>query len=512
VRWVAVLLLTLPGAIAGDPPAFVYTLPGFDYTVGVNAAVMDWAGNTYLTGHTYVPVPVTADAYQPQMSPNGPGECSGDIPANPGPPVGPCFDAFLLKLDASGAVVYGTYFGGYGNDSGTAIALDDAGDIYVAGTTAPPQFSITPTNNFPVTANAAFSSSNAPSAFVAKFDATGHTLIYSTYIPGFTWVAGLALDRAGNAYIAGGTDPSKYPFPATPGAFQPVAKNNTSAGVVAALNPTGSALIYATYLSGSVTSPQQASDGILGIAVDPAGNAYVTGSTAAADFPVTQSAFQTTLPNTSSTAFVAKLNPGGNAVLYSTFLGGNGSGAGRAIAVDWQGAAWVLGQTSSTNFPLSARPFEPTPDNYFLVHLNAEGSSLSYATYFPGNPGFGQALALSASGKVYAASSVSTPGLPVSPGALQNSLNGFTNVYLAQFSPDGLMQAATYLGGSNADYVNLMAADANGSVLVGGTTQSPDFPGLTQPLPKAGVATYVTDLFPSARMPINLNRRRFRVR
>ena len=127
-------------------------------------------------------------------------------------------------------------------------------------------------------------------------------------------------------------------------------------------------------------------------------------------------------------------------------------------------------------------------------------------------PGAGQALALSASGKIYVASSVSTAGLPVSPGAFQSSLNGATNAYIAQFAPDGLMQAATYLGGSNGDYVTLIAADANGSVLVGGKTYSPDFPGMARPLPTNGVANYLANLFPSVRMPVELHRRRFRVR
>ena len=508
---VAVLLLTLPGAIAGDPPAFVYTLPGPYFEFGVNAAAVDSAGNTYLTGYTYLPIPVTADAYQPQISP-GPGDCvNGAITS--GIPVGPCWDAFLIKLDPSGAVVYGTYLGGSWADSATAIAIDAGGNIYIAGTSQAPALANQATpNNFPVTPGAAFSGSNLSSAFVVKFDPTGHTLIYSTYIPGVTSVAGLALDAAGNAYIAGVTNPAKYPFPATAGSVQTSPKNNASAGVVAALNAAGTALIYATYLSGSLTSPQQALDGILGIAVDPAGDAYVTGSTAAADFPVTQGAFETALPNIASTAFVAELNPQGNALFYSTFLGGNGLDVGLAIKVDSQGGAWVLGQTTSTNLPLSAAPFTLKPDNFFLAHLNRDGSSLSYATYFPGMPGAGQALALSASGNIYVASSVSTAGLPVSPGAFQSSLNGATNAYIAQFAPDGLMQAATYLGGSNGDYVTLIAADANGSVLVGGKTYSPDFPGMARPLPNNGVANYLANLFPSVRMPVELHRRRFRAR
>lgn len=517
MRWVPVLLLILPSVIAASQPTFVYTFPGVgpdsssgsgnSYSFGVTAMKIDSAGNTYLTGYTRTTIPVTPDAFQLQGTTGSGGTgslvCTG--PPLSGIPSGPCANAFLIKLDPTGALVYGTYLGGSATAIGTALAIDSAGDIYVCGLTQPP--------GFPVTSDAAFQTANVNvvSAFVAKFDPSAHNLIYSTYVPGITGNVAMATDAAGNVYIAGTTMPACLPgqgcgtpysaiFPTTPGALQPSAKNSSSAGVVAALNASGSALIYATYLSGSVVSAQQYPDQVEAIAVDAAGDALVTGSTGAADFPVTAGAFQTQLPNSTSAAFVAKLNPQGNALLYSTFLGGNGGDFGQAIKVDSYGGAWVLGQTSSTNFPLTSGAFESAPDDHFLVHLSANGASLIYATYFPGILGAGQGLDVDAAGGAYVASSVSTAGLPTGPTPLESNFGGDIDAYIAQFTSTGKLVGASYLGGTGVTYVGLIGIAPNGSLGVAGVTQSPDFPGITQPVAGGRVA-YVTTLVPWLTLP-----------
>ena len=511
MRWAPVLLLTLRCAIAANQPAFVATFSGFSYEFGITAVKVDVTGNTYLTGYTKGPIPVTPDAYQPQPTPGSGGTgslvCTG--PPLSGVPVGPCDNAFLIKLDPTGAVVYGTYLGGPATAIGTALGIDSAGNVYVCGLTQPP--------GFPVTPGAAFTTSdvNVVSAFVQKFDSTLQHLIYSTYLPGITGNVTMALDTVGNAYIAGTTRPEcvvaqgcgtpyNAIFPTTAGAFQTTPNNNSSAGVVAALNASGSALIYATYLSGSVVSSQQTQDYVSAIAVDALGDAFVTGSTGAPDFPSTIGALQTKLPNSTGAAFVTKLNPQGNAALYSTFLGGSGEDAALEFKVDAQGEAWVLGQTSSTNFPLTRDPFESTPDDHFLVHLSADGATLNYATYFPGIVGAGQGLDLDAAGYAYVASSVSVSSLRTGPAPFQSTFSGDSaNVYIAKFAPLGRLIEASYLGGSSVNYVNLISAAPNGSVVVAGITQSPDFPGITHQLP-SGRAAYVTNLLPSRSVPIEL--------
>jgi Beta-propeller repeat len=494
MRWVAFLLFQ---------GAFVDSFTADSYSFGITAIKVDMAGNTYLTGATrWGGIPVTPDAYQPQPTAgsggSGPLVCTG--PPLSGIPVGPCLNAFLVKLDPGGAVVYGTYLGGAATAYGMALAIDSAGNIYVCGLTQPPGFPITPGAAFP-TAN-----ESAVSAFVQKFDPSLHHLVYSTYIPGITYNAAMAIDAAGNAYVAGTTRPACLPaggcgstyssiFPATPGAFQTSAKNNSAAGVVVALNASGSALIYATYLSGSVISPQQTPDQVVALAVDASGDAFVTGFTGASDFPITSGAFQTKPPNSTSAAFVTKLNPQGTALVYSTLLGGNGADFGEAIKVDSRGEAWVLGQTSSTNFPLTPSPFESTPDDHFLIHLSADGASLSYATYFPGILGAGQALDLNAEGEPYVASTVSALNLPTGPSAFESNLSVSGEVYIAQFAAGGRFAGGSYLGGSSGAYVNLMAAAPDDAVVVTGITQSSDFPGITLPLP-GGRVTYVAKLVP----------------
>jgi hypothetical protein len=182
------------------------------------------------------------------------------------------------------------------------------------------------------------------------------TLFYSTYLGGISNEVGLgiAVDSAGNAYVTGYTQSTTIPtFPTTPGAFQTTNGGNDDV-FVTKLNPTGSApLVYSTFLGGSLNEFGQ------GIAVDSAGNAYVTGYTCSSNFPTTPSAFQTALQGICN-AFVTKLNPTGSAPLYSTYLGGNNMDIGQGIAVDPAGNAYVTGDTKSTNFPTTPGAFQTT--------------------------------------------------------------------------------------------------------------------------------------------------------
>ena len=495
MRWVVVLLLTLPCGLAAQQPAFVASFPGQAYYFGVTAMKVDAAGNTYITGYTRSSISVTPDAYQSQPAGGSGGSgvlvCTG--PPLSGIPIGPCASAFLIKLSPSGAVVYGSYLGGTATTYGMALALDAAGNVYVCG--------LAQARGLPVTPGAAFTTSNVSvvSAFVQKFDPSLQHLIYSTYIPGITDNVAMALDAAGNAYVAGTTRPvcavaqgcgTPYSgvFPTTSGAFQTSPLNNSSAGVVAALNSSGSALIYATYLSGTMATPEQTSDQVSGLAVDAMGDAFIVGFTGASDFPVIAGAFQTTLPSPSGTAFVTKLSPQGNALLYSTFLGGSGGNFGQAVEVDSRGEAWVLGETTSTNFPLTTTPFESTPDEHFLVHLSADGGSLNYSTYFPGLLGAGQDLDLNAADELYVAATVSEAGLPTGPAPFASDISG-GNVYLAGFAPSGRLLGASYFGGGGSN-ANLIAAAPNRSVVVADTMYLP-----------SGAGSYVTNLVPWLTMP-----------
>ena len=248
---------------------------------------------------------------------------------------------------------YSTYLGSSDEEGETRIAVDAAGNAYVAGETV--------SSNFPTTAGA-FQTTfgggvfGAGDAFVTKLNPTGSALVYSTYLGGSSSDAGygIAVDAAGNAYVTGGTGSTD--FPTTIGAFQTTKGGGFRDAFVTKLNPTGSALVYSTYLGGSGVNNG------FGIAVDTLGNAYVTGQTFSTDFPTTPGAIQTTFGGgggffRGGDAFVTKLNPTGSALVYSTYLGGLGSDTGFAIALEYPNA-YVTGHTESFNFPTTTGAFQ----------------------------------------------------------------------------------------------------------------------------------------------------------
>ena len=254
----------------------------------------------------------------------------------------------MLKLDPTGgSLVYATYLGGGESDYGGDIAVDAAGNAYVTGTTW---------DSFPTTAGAYDTTANGPfEAFVAKLDPTGGSLVYSTYLGGGGSDYGdcIAVDAAGNAFVAGWT--SSTDFPVTGGAFDSTHNGSAGSGdaYVAKLDPTGSSLNYATYLGGNK------SEGAYDLAVDGAGNVYLTGHTESTNFPTTPDAVAVTLAGPSD-AFVAKLNPAGSALVYSTYLGGNNDEYPLGIATDRGGNVYVSGNTLSADFPTSEGAYQGT--------------------------------------------------------------------------------------------------------------------------------------------------------
>ncbi len=446
--------------------------------IPIAAMAADAAGNVYLTGTTYASVlPTTVGTVQTAY---GGGTCF-TIGVIGGGSTFPCPDAFVIKLDSMGQLVYATYLGGSGSDGGNAIAVDTAGNAYIAGFTN----SNSGASNFPITPQAAFPkpTPTANDGFITKLNPAGNQLLYSTFIPNAPPI-GIALDPQGNVYLASVADPRNSPFPVTPGAFQTSTSTSSTTGLVAKLNVGGSALVYATYLGGT------AGDAAVSIAVDPSGNAYVTGSSHSPDFPTTPGAFQTKLPAQTGAAFVSKIAASGNSLVYSTFLGGSGGGGdiftASAIRVDSQGNAIVLGTTLSSDFPVTSGAFQPTgpaaawiaPDNQnvsaVLSKLNPTGSALVYSTYIAG----GAAMDADSAGNAYVLGSA-TYGFPTTAGAYQAcSHGGSSDLFAAEFGPDGKLSGATYLGGSGTEIANAIVALGAGSIYLAGNTSSSDFPGI----------------------------------
>ena len=253
----------------------------------------------------------------------------------------------MTKLNPTGTVlIYSTYLGGGSSDGGSGIAVDAAGDAYVTGSTL---------GGFPTTVGAfQTTSTGGVDAFVTKLNSTGTGLLYSTYLGGsyVDFGGGIAVDAAGNAYVTGSTYSSDFPI--TIGAFQTTHFDHYENVFVTKLNPTGTGLLYSTYIGGSSSG-----DAGQSIAVDASGNAYITGYAVSTDFPTTIGAFQTSNAG-GLDAFITQLNPTGTALLYSSFLGGNGQDISAGIAVDASGNVYIAGYTQSGNFPTTCGAFQMT--------------------------------------------------------------------------------------------------------------------------------------------------------
>ena len=302
------------------------TIGGFD-NQGTGIAV-DWEGNAYLTGITFGNLPTTPNAFQPSFG--------GGI------------DGFVIKLDKTGKIVYSTYLGGFSTDWGTAIAVDLRGHAYVTGLA---------TVDFPTTPNAlSLGGCEEFCAFVTKLNPSGSSLVYSTYLGiGDDTSSAIAVDLLGHAYVTGF---SFFGVQTTPNAFEPNWPGSASGeAFVTKLDETGSFLEYGTYLA--AVGQQFISSGS-GIALDLDGNAYVVGF-ASDQFPTTPGSVQPTFGGGFQNGFVTKLNPNGESLVYSTYIGSGSLANG--VGVDLLGNADVVWGTSGGTDAQVAK-------------LNASGSSL----------------------------------------------------------------------------------------------------------------------------------------
>jgi hypothetical protein len=374
---------------------------------------------------------------------------------------------------------YSTFLGGSNVDVAGSIAVDGAGSAYVTGITYSADFPATP-GAFDTTFNSN-GSDNPWDAFVAKLRPDGSGLVYATYLGGFQGeeAHGIAVDGTGCAYATGKTGSSD--FPVTPGAFDTTYNGGHSDAYVTKLNPSGSALVYSTYLGGS------GDDIGMGISVDAVGRAYVAGWARSADFPTTPGAFDTTYQ--ANDGFVTKFSPTGAALVYSTFLGGTSLDYVEGIAVDPAGRAVLTGVTKSADFPTTPGAFDGTYHgggkygyDAFAAELTADGGALVFGTYLGGTGDEqGLAVGLSASGNVEVVGFTSSPDFPTTPGAFQTTYGGGSGIagdaFVVQLNAGGTaLVYATYVGGSENDGASGVALDAGGNALIFGQTQSPNFP------------------------------------
>jgi hypothetical protein len=379
-------------------------------------------------------------------------------------------DIFLAKLGPAGTnLVYSTYLGGTGADVGIALALDGGGNVYLTGLTASP--------NFPVTSNAvstslhssAFFSYYTNDAFVAKIDATGSNLLYSTFLGGSGADQGeaIAVDGMGDIYVAGATASADFPTNGTTSAF-----GGGFDSFIAKLNTASTNLIYSTYLGGS------GNDYAFGLAVDSSGHAIIGGVTSSFDFPVTN-AFQTNLAGGSYDGFVAKLSSGGEARLFSTYLGGYGDDEIYKLSSDNFGNIYLTGLTTSTNFPISSALYSTNngSEDAFVAKLDSTGTNLVYSTYIGGV--FNDeawSIAVDTNGSAYVVGLTSSTNFPT-VNAYQSSQGGFNDAFVLKLNPSGTaLDFSTYLGGVDTDNGIGIALDGAGNAYVAGYTASINFP------------------------------------
>jgi hypothetical protein len=362
-------------------------------------------------------------------------------------------------------LVYSTFFGGTPGPDGlhaliTAMAVDGSGNLYVAGSSD--------STSFPVTTGVV--DPNPGPSFISKLDPTGTSSIFSTYIQGIG-IDALAVDAQGNVYVAGGGQKG-LPIPPGSNPYQPDVKGVA----LLKLNPTGTAVLNATYFGGSGV------DTVGGLAIDSADDVYLAGSTSSNDFPL-QNPLQSTLGTSGASGFVTEFNPALSALIYSTYLGANSSvtmQGPEGLALDSQGDAYVAG-TANPGFPTTTGAYQMTcPDDCtFLAELNPAGSALLNASYLgSGSDSAASAVAVDSAGNAYLAGttlSASFPVLnPIQPCSIINGTTNYVANFLAEFSQAGSLLFSTCLGTIGSDSFALIALtlDSLGNAYLAGNAAS----------------------------------------
>ncbi|MEG3911821.1 SBBP repeat-containing protein, partial [Microcoleus sp. w2-18aC6] len=442
-----------------DPVLAYSTYLGGSGNENANRITVDSTGAAYIIGTTFNNFPTTPGAYQ--TTPGGQS------------------DILVTKVNPEGtALVYSTYIGGPNNDEGFDIAVDSQGNAYLTG----------PVNQgYPTTAGSFKPTADTTSAAVTKLNAAGNLLVYSTFLgssaiggtffgaSGSSLGNGIKVDSSGNAYVVG---PTYGGFPTTANAFRPTYLGGELDGFLAKVNPTGSALVYSTYLGGAGIDDAKA------IALDNSGNVWVTGNTNSTNLPLISA--NDTLPG-GVEAFVSRFNVDG-LLTYSTYLGGSGEDKGNDIAVDSSGNAYIVGNTSSTDFP-TVSPIQATnaggAKDAFITKISPEGlliasPLLAYSTYLGGTgEENGDRITADSAGNAYVTGNTTSTNFPTK-NAIQSISAGGQDAFITKIDSSGsALVDSTYLGGSGNDFGGGIAVDASGAVYVAGGTASTNFPTAT---------------------------------
>ncbi|MBI4893368.1 MAG: SBBP repeat-containing protein, partial [Acidobacteria bacterium] len=357
-------------------------------------------------------------------------------------------------------VLFYKEIGGAGPDVGKATAIDGQGNIYILGGTS--------SADFPASSGALQKATGGGAAdlFLIKLNSKGD-LVYSTYLGGNgTEGAGaLALDQSGNVYLTGSSSSTNYPT--TADALQKSYGGGTDA-ILTKIDAAGSQLLYSSYLGGTAAEVGN------GLALDAQGNVYVAGWSASAGLKTSAvggSPAQAVFGGGANDAFVAKFSFSPAALVYATFLGGSGTDEANALAVEEKtGIVTVAGFTTSANFPATSNAPQRTLKGVrdgFAARLNAAGTAFSYATYLGGAADDNiTALALNAQGSAYVGGTTTSTDFPTTPGTMQASNAGKTDVFITRLSAAGQIELSSYLGGANDDSISSITVRDDGSLTI----------------------------------------------
>lgn len=373
-------------------------------------------------------------------------------------------------------LLFSTYLGGELTDKGTALAVDQVGNVYITGSTQSASFPS------PLSSSAA---SHGVDMFVAKISPSGESLAYILWFDATSaayedegW--GIAVDDTGHAYVAGYTRSPDFCslFGQVPG--YDTTYNDNSDAFLLKVKPDGSGLAYCTFLGGSDW------DAATAVIVDDTGSATVTGETWSTDFPTTSNAYDQQ-NNGLRDSFVATIDASGTELKYSTYVGGSKQEKGSALVKVGPHEVAFTGWTNSEDFPTTAGSFDTLYNgsfDAFLARLNLQSGLLTYSSFL-GSDGEDRATSLDVlnngqllvTGYVEATDDSSTPSFPTTPGAISKTLQGKSDAFVTKFNTEGsALTYSTLLGGSGNDQSQGISASAEGAFAVTGQTTSADFP------------------------------------
>lgn len=394
-------------------------------------------------------------------------------------------EIFVVKFSPTYLVTYITFLGGKSTEQPFDITADASGNAFVTGTTSGINGEAYPTTTgaYDTTTDDSYRD-----VVISKINATGTALLYSTFIGAdgkYDVGNAVAVDDDGDIYVAGETEADA--FPTTAGAFQTTYGGGYNDCFLLKLSPDGAGaddLVYSTFLGGS------AYDVCRGIAINDSGEVYTAGVTESSNFPITVSAYDTSLGGTGD-GFVAKLNAAGSALGYATFLGGESyADAANAIDIDSLGNAYVTGYTVSSQFPTTSGAFDTSMGStgqVYVTKFNPDGTGLIYSTFVGGDTDWQtpQGLRVDSTGSVFVSGVTPSTDFPTTYGAFDTTFGGSGgyhagDAYLFKLNPSGsALNYSTYIGGTDDELVysgTFVDLDSNGDAILLGETRSSEFP------------------------------------